>query len=1336
MIEYELHGGKGGAEKPHQPVETPNNLLSVATAKVLIAVAEGELAGRPTDRDIFLDGTPLANADGSLNFGGVKWEWRSGTQNQDYIQGLPEVSTEYNVGIELKDSQPWVREVTTPNLDAVRVTFQWPALLQQKENGDTVGVSMDYALDLSINGGAFNEYQLYNINGKTNTGYERTHKVVIPKDTTIFSIRARRVTPDNQTGRVQDTINVKSFAEVIDVKQTYPNTALLYVEFDSRMFGGTAIPKVSVRTKGRIIQVPSNYDPETRQYSGIWNGSFKWAWSNNPAWVYYDIVTADRFGLGHKVNASMVDKFALYEIAQYCDVPVDDGKGGLEPRATCNVYVQSKVGAWKVLRDIASIFNGMTYWNGNQFVAVADKEERIDNIPVFSRANVVNGRFDYQAADNKSIYTSALVSYDEPDDHFNTQVEAVFEREQILRWGADRQTEMSAIGCTSRGQAQRKGKYTLLTNLFNRTVSFQTGLQGLSEQILPGKLIHVTDPLIGGRQFTGRIKALTADRVITLDRPVVGRAGDIMYLTRKNGLTEGRTIESVNGEVVTVTVPYTEGQIPPGSVWYLEASDLKSQLFRVTKITNPSDSVYEIEGVEYNQSKFAAIDNGARLEPRPISVVPTGAQRAPQNVKVSSNTYVEQTLAVSSLIVSWDQTPNAVNYEVQWKVDDGDWINAGITGANEIEVKGIYTGNYVGRVRAINAIGIRSVWSNSIGTQLNGKTGKPPTIASLIPTGLLFGIRLDWQFREGSTDTLYTQIRYSQDPNFANSIPLGDFAYPTDSHEQHGLKAGQRFWYWARLQDRTGNYGPWSPLESEVGITGAALDNTDGAYNDYFAGLISQTALDKQLYDKIELIQGDGPGSVNERITEKVTEINDKLDDAIRDLEQQLIDITDSFLYDPESTYVIGNMVRYGNTLYQAIADVPVGAAPPDEAYWKDVGVILEEANSLAGRVELAEESIEEIEGKVEAVVRDYESIHAAYREDDGEGDLLDSLNSYGNRAAIIEEREVRANEDMALAQRIVVIEATTEQNNANVTELERALATAEEALGERINRVEANTTTQLDDLNEKVNVEIAAQILEESRARTTADEALGERIDIVSAAITTENTERKAAVSAESTARINADNALGQRITNTDARITTEAGTINATIKAEETARVNADTALGKRVDTVQTTAGNNTVAIQQNTTATANIKGQVDAAWTLKMEAYTGNQYVAAGIALGVGNEKGLLQSQFLVRADRFAVVNGTTATKTAPFVVSNGQVFIADAMINTATITNAIIGQTIRSNTAAAGGTWTMVQNFAAGWVRTNHPTRANTYTLMDQNGVKVYVDNVLRVRMGVW
>ena len=1001
-------GSKGGEEKAHTPVETPNNLLSIAYAKVLVAVGEGEFYGTPTARNIFLNGTPLENADGSKNFGGVTWEWRPGTQDQTYIQGMPEASNETSVNTEITQAKPWTQLITKSTLSAARVTLQWPSLMQQVSNGDTVGYTIDYAIDLAVDGGAFKEYQTYQVSGKTNSAYERTHTIKLPESTSTWTIRVRRITANSQSSLIQDTMNIKSYAEVIDVKQRYPNTALLFVQFDSRLFGGGTIPKISVETEGRVIRIPSNYDPESRTYSGVWDGTFKWGYTNNPAWVFFDIVTQDRFGLGSRVSVEQVDKWELYEVAQYCDVMVADGLGGggVQPRHTCNMYISSRADAWNVLRDICTIFNGMTYWDGTRFVAIADKLEPIDNIPLFGRSNVINGEFTYTATDERSIFTSALISYDEPDDHYGTQVEAVWENSEILRWGGDRQTTMAAIGCTVRGEAQRKGKYTLLTNMYNRTVTFRTGLQGLDEKVKPGSIIGVADPLISGEAFTGRIKA-SVSNIITLDRLTKAKAGDLLYITLKDGSQQARTIKSVQGVVIETTVAYSEALLP-NATWYLESSDLKTQLFKVVKLTNPEDGIYELTGTEYNTSKYAAIDNGARLEARPVSKVPPQAQKAPTPITITSNTFVEQTMAVTTMTISYPQTENAVLYEAQWRIGQGDWVDLGTTGGLEYNVRGIYTGVYLARVRAINALGIKSQWSLSSSTNLDGKVGAPAALANLTTTPLVYGIRLNWAFPNGVEDTAFTEIMYSKTQSFKDAIKLGDFSYPQDTHDINGLAAGVTFYFWARLIDRSGNVGSYYPATTALGVVGKSSTDVS-AYEEYFKGQISGSALDNQLkqqIDKIDVIEVDvneikvdvsglhkdvdqinkdvdavegsvnwlesqlagvenqiqnDISTVNKNLSDAITQTNNDVDELKEDvadlnltvevIQNQVSNIVDALEYNPKLAYKKGDSVRLGQKLYQALKDVPVGLSPPNAEYWKDVGDIVTDLGALSAQV-------------------------------------------------------------------------------------------------------------------------------------------------------------------------------------------------------------------------------------------------------------------------------------------------------------------------------------------------------------------------------------------------
>ena len=1004
MSELILQGAKGGGEEAHTPVEAPNTLLSVSYAKVLVAVGEGTLAGNPTGQDIYLNGTPLLNREGVSNFGGVTWEWRNGSQDQTYIQGMPETSNETSVGVELTTVNPWSQNITKKALSAARVTLSWPALLQQLENGDTVGYAIDYAIDLSTDGGPFELYQQYRVEGKTNSEYERTHTVKLPRDPKSgWIIRVRRITGNSQSSLIQDTMKVKSFTEVVDMKSSYPNTALLFVQFDSRLFGGGQIPTISVETRGRVIRVPDNYDPETRVYSGVWGGAFKWAWTDNPAWVYYDILTQERFGLGGRVGAEQVDKWSLYELSQYCDVMLDDGTGAgtKAPRHTCNIFIQTQADAWVVLRDLASIFNGMTYWNGTQFTVLADKQEDLNDLPLYSRSNVIDGKFRYQTTDERSIFTSALISYDDPQNHYGTEVEAVWEKSEILRWGGDRQTSISAIGCTSRAEAQRRGKYQLLTNMYNRTTLFKTGLQALAARSQPGRIIAIADPVIAGKPFTGRLIGGT-DTVVTLDRETEVAPGDVLYITNSKGTQQGRTVKSVQGTVVQVTAKYDETP-KANQVWYLESATLKSQLFRVTKITQPENGIYEITGVEYNDSKYAAIDEGARLEARPVSVVPDRIQAAPSPVTISAGSYVEQTMALTVMTISWPQTKFAVSYEVQWRVGMGDWVPLGTIGSNSIDVKSVYAGKYFARVRAINALGTKSVWATSQETTIVGKEGAPNALSSLTTSSEIFGIGLSWRFKPGSEDTAYIDIQEADAITGLNARALTTVSYPTDNYLKSGLAAGVQFWFRARLIDRTGNIGPYTEW-----VRGASSANADEIL-DYIKGQVDETIISKELNDrinKIEVIEGDVTNIkidltelnkdvdqlqkevdrvdssvnwlesqvsglenqlqndiqiVNKNLGDAIQQTNDDVENLKSDVEDlnEVVDVlqgqvsafVDALEYDPKKPYLKGEAVRLGQKLYQAIIDVPVGLSPPNTTYWKDVGDIVTDLGALSSQV-------------------------------------------------------------------------------------------------------------------------------------------------------------------------------------------------------------------------------------------------------------------------------------------------------------------------------------------------------------------------------------------------
>ncbi|WFY37080.1 host specificity protein J [Citrobacter braakii] len=799
-----IKGRKGGSSSSRTPTEQPDDLQSVAKAKILLALGEGEFAGQLTGKNIYLDGTALENSDGSQNFSGVTWEFRAGTQAQNYIQGIPGTENEINVGTEVSSAIAWTRTFTNTQLSAVRLRLKWPSLFKQEDSGDLVGYSINYAIDLQTDGGTWQTVLNTSATGKTTSGYERSHRIDLPQTGSTWTIRLRKITTDANSAKIGDTMTLQSFTEVIDAKLRYPNTALLYIEFDSSQFNGS-IPQISCEPRGRVIRVPDNYDPETRAYSGTWQGAFKWAWTDNPAWIFYDLVITDRFGLGNRLTAANIDKWTLYQVSQYCDQPVPDGKGGsgTEPRYTCNVYVQDRNDAYTVLRDFAAIFRGMTYWGGDQIVALADMPRDVDY--VYTRANVIDGRFTYSSSTTKTRYTTALVSWSDPGNAYADAMEPVFEQPLVARYGFN-QLEMTAIGCTRQSEANRKGRWGILTNNKDRVVSFDVGLDGNIPQ--PGYIIAVSDELLSGKVMGGRIGAVNG-RVIKLDRVADAAAGDRLILNLPSGASQSRTIQAVNAEFVTVTTAYSETP-QAEAVWVVESDELYAQQYRVVSVSDNDDGTFSITGAWHDPDKYARIDTGAIIDQRPVSVIPPGNQSPPANIVISSFSVVQQNISVETMRVSWDQAQNAIAYEAQWRRNDGNWVNVPRSSTTSFDVPGIYAGRYLVHVRAINASEISSGWGYSEEKTLTGKVGNPPKPVSFATTPINWGIRLNWGFPANTGDTLKTEIQYTANSDLSNPLLLSDVPYPSAEYTQLGLKAGQEFWYRAQLVDRTGNESGWT----------------------------------------------------------------------------------------------------------------------------------------------------------------------------------------------------------------------------------------------------------------------------------------------------------------------------------------------------------------------------------------------------------------------------------------------------------------------------------------------------------------------------------------------
>ncbi|AOP91008.1 host specificity protein [Enterobacter hormaechei subsp. xiangfangensis] len=1267
-----ITGRKGGSSSSRTPTEQPDDLQSVAKAKILVALGEGEFAGQLTGKDIYLDGTALENADGSQNFSGVTWEFRSGTQAQKYIQGIPGTENEIRVGTEVTSATAWTRTFTNTQLSAVRLRLQWPSLFKQEDDGDLVGYSVNYAIDLQTDGGTWQTVLNTSVTGKTTSGYERSHRIDLPQAGSTWTIRLRKITADANSAKIGDTMTLQSFTEVIDAKLRYPNTALLYIEFDSSQFNGS-IPQISCEPRGRVIRVPDTYDPETRSYSGTWTGAFKWAWTDNPAWIFYDLVVSDRFGLGHRLTAANIDKWTLYQVAQYCDQMVPDGKGGdgTEPRYTCNVYIQDRNDAYTVLRDFAAIFRGMTYWGGDQIVALADMPRDVDYS--YTRANVVGGRFTYSSSTTKTRYTTALVSWSDPGNAYADAMEPVFEQALVARYGFN-QLEMTAIGCTRQSEANRKGRWGILTNNKDRVVSFDVGLDGNIPQ--PGYIIAVADELLSGKVMGGRISAVNG-RVIKLDRVADAAAGDRLILNLPSGASQSRTIQAVNGESVTVTTAYSETP-QAEAVWVVESNELYAQQYRVVSVADNDDGTFTITGAWHDPDKYARIDTGAIIDQRPVSVIPPGNQSPPENIVISSFSVVQQNISVETMRVSWDQAQNAIAYEAQWRRNEGNWVNVPRSSTTSFDVPGIYAGRYLVRVRAINAAEISSGWGYSEEKTLTGKVGNPPKPVGFIASdNVVFGIELSWGFPANTDDTLKTEIQYSLTGTEDDAMLLADVPYPQRKYQQMGLKAGQIFWYRAQLVDRSGNESGYTDF-----VRGqASIDVSD------ITDAILEEIKDSEVFK--DLIESAVDSS------EKLAELSD----AIKENADGLAAAVGSNKQTAEA--IIGNALAIADVIVRQTAQQGANSATFEqlreviatetEARVTDVTRLeAKNAQNEAGVTEVRQALSDEAQARATAVDQLTASTQVI-------SDKADSASSKADAAS--------GKADAA--------EQASSQNTADITTLRQVVTDTTSSMASRLEELGARTDTASGGIQSNSIALITSTLAQvDQQVRLSAQygdsKASIDRIDNVMASDREATARSLLSLQTDVNGNKAAINSLDQTFSNYQQATATQINGITATINGH-------------------------TSAITTNAQAIANVNGDLKAMYSIKVGLSSNGQYYAAGMGIGVENTPSGMQSQVIFLADRFAVTHQAGATVTLPFVIQNGQVFIRDALIGDGTINNNKIGNYIQSNNYVAGSVgWRLDK----GGTFENYGSTAGEGAMKQTNQTISVKDanNVLRVQIG--
>ncbi|ENV29507.1 phage tail protein [Acinetobacter baumannii] len=1193
-----VKGAKKGSQQPRQPVVAPDSAQSKTYIKELIGLAEGEVEGLANGyQSILLEDTPLQDENGNKNFENVTVNFRSGTNDQEYIEGFPAVENEIPIDVELKSSTPWVRSFNNLDLDAVRLRLRWgPLRNQDPTTGDVTGYTIEYAVDLQTDGGAWSEVLRAKISDKTSDNYERPHRIDLPKADSGWLVRVRRITPNSTSEYISDKMYVKAVTEVIDAKLRYPNTALVSLQYDAETFGGS-VAKLAVDLKGVKIKVPTNYNPETREYIGFWDGTFKRAYSNNPAWIYYDLCTSKRYGIGERITDGMLDKWSLYRLAQYCDELVPDGLGGQEPRFTCNIYLQSAEDAYSILTKLAGVFRAITYWDGDSIVCDADIPQ--DTYFTYTRANII-GEPDHNGTRARDRHNAVKVAWDNPANHYKTEYEFVRDEKAISEMKQVRLLELDAWGCTSRGQAQRAGLWALKSEqLETRTVTFKVGLDGHIP--LPGKVIEFADPIFAGRANGGRISAISADRKsITLDRDdVVAIAGDRLVINGENGKAQTRIVQSIVGRVITVTVAFDE--IAPQNVWVIDAQDLATLKFRVLSVVQSDSHQFTITALEYNPKKFDAIDHGAHYIDVPISIVNPNIQEPVSNIVITSEDRVDQGINVATMVVSWTQAKGAVKYLVEWRKDDGSWIKLPITGNNSIEVPGIYAGNYQAKVSAVNASDISSLPTYSVVTKLNGKQGLPPALAFIQATGILFGMRLNWGFpATGALDTAYTEIQVSPDGT-SNIAQLGLFAYPTTTHTLQGLQPNLTQFYRGRLIDRIGNIGPWSDWTHAT--TSADATDVLELLNDQ----ISESQLNQDLktkIDHIETIDAEiGPlkqdiQNTKDRIAQEVIDRQNAIQQASDGLSQQIIDGDESVLE------VVETVKKSSDDGLAAVQeDIRVVADDLSLVAEKTDGVYAQLNPALIG-------SESDLIGNDQGFAGTW-SVQSAMIE----GDLALSKRI---DTTVVEVNDLRAYAQQEVQARIEGDKVTVQKIDTYIASNDSALATVRQSAQVAVDQSSANAEA-IDSINLELDDKASTGELEQVKSdiKNVDDKVNAQtiRLDGVYAQI--------------NPPLIGSESEL----------IGNEGG--YAGVWSEQSARIESDLAQAIRTDTIQTDLNGNKAAVQEVTKSVNGLYAQK----FIKLD--------VNGKIAGWGGANDGVESQFIFNFDSIAIGNGSNGTVSYPFI-----------------------------------------------------------------------------------
>lgn len=716
-------------QQKHVPYEADDTIQSRQSINIVDVLCEGEISGLVDGaKSIYLDETPLQNENGTYNFSptkGVSYQSRNGTQSQTYMSGFAEAATNISVDVEVTYSTPVTRTISDTEVNRVRFGVLIPALQKLDSTGDIIGNEVSFAYDISTNGGPFVRKRTRTVSGKSGSNYTAEDEFELTGGGP-WDIRVVRLSGDSSSNSDQRSTYFSYYTEIIDAKLRYPNTAVVGLSINAQQFSN--VPKRYYEIKGMLIQVPVNYDPDARTYSGTWNGTFKTAYSNNPAWVLWDVLRNDRYGLGAFIAASQIDKYTLYQIGQYCDELVPDGFGSYEPRFTCNAVLADRSDAYTLIQNLASVFRGMIYWSAGAVSVSQDSPQ--DAVALYTPSNVIDGKFIYSGSSSKTRHTVALVSWNDLDDFCRQKIEMVEDQTAIATYGIQT-VEITAFGCTSRGQAHRLGKWALYTEQYeSELVTFKTGLEGIIAR--PGQIIKIADPVRAGVRLGGRIASATTTTV-TIDQDAdSSMTGGTLSVLLSDGTIEARAVTGYSGRTLTLVSAFSVAP-PAESIWILQTASVEPQTFRVVAVKEEDAAIFSITALRHDPNKYDYIEDGISLvahDYTDLKAVPGSVQ----NISITEALYQSGTEVKAKVIVAWDKATNAASYLVRYKRDNENYIELPETQFTQVEVLDAQPGTYTFLITAINGVGRRSLPSSASKLTF-GKTAAPSDVSgfSMIP---------------------------------------------------------------------------------------------------------------------------------------------------------------------------------------------------------------------------------------------------------------------------------------------------------------------------------------------------------------------------------------------------------------------------------------------------------------------------------------------------------------------------------------------------------------------------------------------------------------------------